>query len=376
MNRAKPKMLFFTPQFGRRGTQGGVGVSSERIAHHLNQIFEVHLLTCEQDLPPLSRATSQDNGIFRHELGFHPDAGIRRKALLDRALELHSDQSFEELTAFYISGDSFALALAAREADLPLTSFCRGNDIHTAIFSSESFQIYETLKSSRLCICPSTEMERQLQTFCPEAQTGHLPNGVDIELFSPPSNYCFRSMSPEPVVGLFGDVKSKKGLPLLLEAINFNRFKLKIVGSLRPDMEKLLHGFVSLHDSALSRIEVVPRIESISGLIDHYLSCDIVCIPSLYDGMPNVMLEAMALGKVCIASSTGGMLDVIEDRVSGFLFRVGGAAQLSDLLTEVVTLPERELREVSEQARYRVSSHFSMQHECDRLQQVFSATGD
>jgi glycosyltransferase involved in cell wall biosynthesis len=58
-------------------------------------------------------------------------------------------------------------------------------------------------------------------------------------------------------------------------------------------------------------------------LLSIYPACDYVAIPSFYDGMPNVLLEAGALGVPVVASTAGGMVDVLEDGFSGFLFHPG-----------------------------------------------------
>ena len=127
-------------------------------------------------------------------------------------------------------------------------------------------------------------------------------------------------MSSRPVIGLFGDIKQKKGLDTLLAAMDFGRYSLRIVGELRGESQKLLHGFVSLHPQALAQIELVPYVQGRDGLLKHYREVDVVCIPSRHEGMSNVMLEAMAFGKLCVCSAVGGALDVIRDGENGYLF--------------------------------------------------------
>jgi glycosyltransferase involved in cell wall biosynthesis len=51
-----------------------------------------------------------------------------------------------------------------------------------------------------------------------------------------------------------------------------------------------------------------------------YKACDFVALPSHFDGMPNVLLEAMALGVVPIVSDAGAMGDIVEDGRTGFVF--------------------------------------------------------
>jgi glycosyltransferase involved in cell wall biosynthesis len=134
-------------------------------------------------------------------------------------------------------------------------------------------------------------------------------------------------------VGLFGDVKQKKGLELLLAGLDFERFDLRIVGQLREESRKLLHGFLSLHPEHRTRIAILPYTDDPAVLREHYGSVDIVCLPSVHEGMSNVMLEALAVGKVCVCSAVGGAVEVIRDGENGFLFEPRSAERLAEGLS-------------------------------------------
>jgi glycosyltransferase involved in cell wall biosynthesis len=369
---AKPKLLFYCLEVGRAGSRGGVGVSAERICHHLRELFEVHVLSGTDDIPPLGQASIEESGLHLHHLGGHPDRALWRKGLLDFATRLHNVHAFEKLVAFYCNGDASAIRLLAQVSRLPLYSFFRGNDLHIETLGSDAFLIQELALASTLCICPSREMERELLLFAPTANAVCIPNGVDTDLFAHEPQETDES-ARRAILGLFGDIKHKKGLAPLLEAIDFERFELKIVGTLRADMQKLLHGFLSLNHHLQSSIEVVPRTENISELIAHYRSCDAVVIPSLYDGMPNVLLEAMALGKICIGSATGGMCDLIASEVNGLLFSPGCVQSLKTALSTFSGLTLSTRAEIENRARRAVVESFTIAHEAERLARAFQA---
>ncbi len=63
--------------------------------------------------------------------------------------------------------------------------------------------------------------------------------------------------------------------------------------------------------------------------------CDALLMPSLHEGLPYTLLEAMALGRPIIASRTGGLAEVIEDGESGLLTPVGDADALAGAITRL-----------------------------------------
>lgn len=70
----------------------------------------------------------------------------------------------------------------------------------------------------------------------------------------------------------------------------------------------------------------------------------VVCVPSLWDNFPTVVLEAMAAGRCVVASDAGGASEIIEDGVSGVLFPSGNADALAHALVRVLSDPHMRIR--------------------------------
>ncbi len=81
----------------------------------------------------------------------------------------------------------------------------------------------------------------------------------------------------------------------------------------------------------------------------------ICCFPSLWENFPNVCLEAMSLGAAVVGSDAGGMSEIIEDGISGILFRAGDASSLDSALSRALT-DERLRRTAAANAPRRIAS--------------------
>ena len=82
-------------------------------------------------------------------------------------------------------------------------------------------------------------------------------------------------------------------------------------------------------------------------LLSFYHTADVVLIPSFYDGMPNVLLEAAASKNIVVASKVGGLQDVIEHEKDGFLFNPLQPTSLLEVLTKVHKLNSETILDIS-----------------------------
>jgi glycosyltransferase involved in cell wall biosynthesis len=325
---SQPTLFFIAPAYGRSAV-GGLGVSAERIARHFATAYPVTVVMPTPDLPPYSYAIDDTRDLPLVRVGRGGDTRLFLQFFTDVLDSLSRDHDRPLFLGFYCNELAYAATLAAARRDTAPLLFARGNDIDLEAFGESAFHIHYALSRAARVFCVSREMEGKIRAFCPDAKVSYIPNGVDEQSFAvqkelPPN--------PRPVVGLFGDVKHKKGLELLLAALDFGRFDLRIVGQLREESRKLLHGFLTLHPEHRPRIATLPYTDDPAALREHYGRVDLVCIPSLHEGMSNVMLEAMALGKICVCSAVGGAPDVIRDGENGFLFEPRSVRSLAGAL--------------------------------------------
>lgn len=79
------------------------------------------------------------------------------------------------------------------------------------------------------------------------------------------------------------------------------------------------------------------------------------------EGVPNVLLETAAMGRVCIASTINGSIDVIDDEVTGYLFETGNAADLTDKVKKFIDLSFDDKARIGLAGRAKVERTFDRQ---------------
>ncbi len=105
-------------------------------------------------------------------------------------------------------------------------------------------------------------------------------------------------------------------------------------------------------------------------LLKYYLCCDALVIPSFYEGMPNVMLEAGALGVPVLASEVDGMADVIEHKIDGFLFPPGNEDLCRRTFYDFFALSESERKQLGLNLQNKISNQYTAQHETANYKRI------
>ncbi|MGO9897107.1 MAG: glycosyltransferase [Bryobacteraceae bacterium] len=171
------------------------------------------------------------------------------------------------------------------------------------------------------------------------------------------------------VVGVVCVLRPEKNLGQLLEAFarvrgRSARMRLLIVGS-GPEEARLR----SLAQS-LSLSEVCRFLPSTPDVAPTLRSIDIFVHPSLSEGLPNAVMEAMASGCAVIASRVGGCPELIEHGVEGLLVKPGDLDDLSAQLGALIDDPGARAK-LAAAATARMGRDFSLQASARRLEQIY-----
>ena len=200
-----------------------------------------------------------------------------------------------------------------------------------------------------------------------------IPNGVDTEFFQPRAS---RPEGHEPFRWLFvGRFQAQKNLVWLLHRLAALRseagsdaFTIDLVGD-GPQRAQLM----ALTDQlGLTTVVRWHDWQERSALRARYQQADALINVSLYEGMPNVVLEAMACGLPVLASRVAGNDAVVEDGVTGRLIDLGDADALIASLREWQRDPATA-RRMGAAARMRAVRRFSWTSTAQGYLQLFAA---
>lgn len=164
-----------------------------------------------------------------------------------------------------------------------------------------------------VCVSAAVEAFSRRRYRLRENQTGVIANGVEVErlVSATPFDWQTLGWSPDANVVLFiGRLHEQKNLGLLLRAfdrfVNAENRKLVIAGG-GPQREMLQAWADGV---GTDRVRILPWQSDVAPLI---AGCRVFVLPSHYEGMPNVVLEAMAAGKPVVCSRVEGSLELIGD---------------------------------------------------------------
>jgi colanic acid/amylovoran biosynthesis glycosyltransferase len=210
----------------------------------------------------------------------------------------------------------------------------------------------------------------QLMLSCDRTEWAKLiyaPLGIDVAEFSPPSAPPVRST---PQILCVGRLAPEKGQLFLLQALAVLDaaglpMHLKLVGD-GPDREFLERRATEM--GIASNVEFAGWVDQ-AQLMAVYALTDLFVLPSLAEGIPMVLMEAMAMQIACVAPRITGIPELIEDGVDGMLYAV---ADVDDLTNKIRALMESaEVRhKIGKQARVRVLREYDMAQNTERFASV------
>ncbi len=161
-----------------------------------------------------------------------------------------------------------------------------------------------------------------------------------------------------------GRLAAVKGLPVLLEALKGQPdLSLTVIGD-GPDRKALERAAKPLG----ARIEFVGY-KSQTEVAEALKSHDIFVLPSFAEGVPVVLMEAMATARPVVTTQIAGVPELVEDRISGRLVAPGDVDALSEVLADLVDSPQSQ-SDMGQAGRAKVLKEFTLSSEAAWLSQL------
>ncbi|MGD1104920.1 MAG: glycosyltransferase family 4 protein [Terriglobia bacterium] len=178
-----------------------------------------------------------------------------------------------------------------------------------------------------------------------------------------------RRAASEVVLGTAGRLIELKGIEYLLKAAavlqrEFPALRVEIAGS-GPQREKLEQMAATL--GVAGRIEFLGWVDDLSSVLSRW---DVFVLPSLEEGFPLAALEAMATGLPVVASSVGGVPELVVDGKTGWLVPPGDVEALAARLHLLLSNPEQRLS-MGAAAAVRVRDHFSLAQMTENFSRLY-----
>jgi len=187
-------------------------------------------------------------------------------------------------------------------------------------------------------------------------------NGVDLSRFHPPPEHSSSSRT----LGTVGSLYAKKNPELFAEVA-------AAIRAADPDVRCLHLGDGPLRESLAERFAgTVEFLGSSAAVADFLRALDVFVLTSSREGTPNVLLEAMACGRACVATGAGAVAEIVRDGLTGFVVPIGDRGALIDRARAL--LADVELRQrVGSAARRDVETRFAVPRMVDETLALYRA---
>lgn len=376
---------------------GGLAISTGRMGHLLASAgYEVRVFAPSGKLTPSEKRTLLHSGVSVTRFGAHKRVDDTLVDWFELLLEEHKREPFDLLHAYFLPMAGFVAAYAGKYLNIPSVVSIRGNDIERAAFDPSKFShVMYALQNASAVTTNASELAKKAKAFI-NREVFLIPNGIDAECFRPMERNEglaealglgegkrkeersgeWKVESRYPTIGFVGELREKKGLSTLLSAYaqicKKQPVSLLIIGEIREGEDKKLFEEFRLTNLQLP-ITITGQIPH-ADLPTYYSLMDVFVHPSVRDGMPNAVLEAMACGKAVIATPVGGVKDVIVDDVNGLLVNVNDAEGLAEKIAEALSQPEKR-ESIGRAAREAVLGQFTLEKELQANLKIHQSLG-
>jgi len=378
---AKRKILFVLGSLGAGGAERQV----LRILTHLDRERYAPSMYVVHREGELLEQVPVDVPVFAYwDDRTYPRLNFPGRILLSQARDLARVIDREQIDLVYDRASQMTLtaSLAMRRNAIPRVSVAVGDPsrdfalLHSRFAFAKRHLLRRAYRTADRIVAVSEGVRRGLIDFFALAasQVVTCPNLFDIDQIDAASSEAFDQYQADRFeIVTVGRLSQEKGhihllqaMERLVEADRHARVRLWLVGS--GPLEQTLRGFVKDHGLE-AHVCFAGYQTNPLPFVKH---AQLFCLPSLYEGMPNALIEAMVCGTPVISSDCpSGPREILgDDNKFGCLVPVADAGSLADAITDAISdYPARQTKTAS--ARRHIIEHYSLKSGLRQLESVF-----
>ena len=225
-----------------------------------------------------------------------------------------------------------------------LGSFITGKPYYVTVHGSDALILSSNIlirpfikiilkKAEKVIVISEKLAEKILKLGIPQDKIMITYNMVDTETFNPQIKSSFKKEigTKKPIILFVGNLVPQKGIEYLIKAKKYLKkdSKLVIVGG-GPLLKKLKD--ITKKENIKDVLFTGPRTD-INNIM---AAADIIVLPSISEGFPIVLLEAMAMGKPVVATKVGGIPEIVDEKV-GILVGPKNPRRLADAIEKLLS---------------------------------------
>lgn len=275
----------------------------------------------------------------------HWNAESMRVAIAGPLRRIHRRWPFDVIHAHMLVPDGWAAARVAGRLGVPVLATAHRADVLDvpARGGSQRTQVEQAVAWVDQIVAVSRAMRHACEGLAtPKREVAVVPNGADTRVFFPRDRAETRRRLGLPlderIVAFVGVLTPRKGIDTLVDAMGLLArdptgaplLTIAGIGELRESLE-----------ARARTLGVADRLRFV-GKVPHddvalwMAAGDVFCLPSLSEGLPTVVCEAMACGRAVVATAVDGTPEIVDDETTGLLVPPRDAAALAAALRRLL----------------------------------------
>lgn len=293
---------------------------------------------------------------------------------------IHAEWPIDVIHAHMMVPDGWAAARMGHELGVPAVGTAHRADVLDvpAQGAKARMRVAEAIQTLDAVVTVSRAIGDAADAIArPRRPITVVPNGADAQVFMPRDHAEARrrlGIPPEgPVISYVGKLVPRKGVDTLVEAMGIlaarsaeaPRLVMAGIGGMREPLEQ-----------RAAELGVADRITWL-GKVPHddvgwvMSAGDVFVLPSLSEGLPTVVCEAMACGLPVVATAVDGTPEIVDDPATGLLVQPHDAGGLAAALARVLDHPDMA-RAMAAEALRRSEAEYTWAANARRMEQVYA----